>query len=67
MNAPARRLAELMSTTVWDPTELVTLTFAHDGDTLIVDNWRFLHGRSSVKQADLDRRLERVYISELHT
>lgn len=34
------------------------------GDTLLIDNWRMLHGRSSVPHA-ARRRLERIYISKL--
>jgi len=35
------------------------------GDTLIVDNWRVLHGRSAVA-ADSRRMIERVYIREIN-
>lgn len=35
------------------------------GDTLIVDNWRMLHGRSAVPTSSMRRQLERIYISEL--
>ncbi|WP_189666890.1 TauD/TfdA family dioxygenase [Pseudomonas amygdali] len=35
------------------------------GDTLIVDNWRMLHGRSAVPTSAMRRQLERIYISEL--
>lgn len=67
MNAPALRLAEAMSTDAWDRTKLVTLSLLNPGDTLIVDNWRFLHGRSSVQADDAGRCIERVYLSELST
>jgi L-asparagine oxygenase len=66
MNQPAERLADVMSTTVWDQRDVVTFTLADDGDTLIVDNWRFLHGRSSVNDPDVARQVERVYLSGLH-
>jgi len=35
------------------------------GDTLILDNWRMLHGRTSVGPTDAYRHLERVYLSEI--
>ena len=35
------------------------------GDTLIVDNWRMLHGRSSVPRADTSRVIHRAYLSSL--
>ncbi len=34
----------------------------HAGDTLVIDNWRALHGRSRVPESALLRKLERVYI-----
>ncbi len=44
------------------PTEVALL---EPGDTLIIDNWRCLHGRSSaVKDAGM-RRIDRVYLKEL--
>jgi hypothetical protein len=35
------------------------------GDTLIVDNWRMLHGRSSISPSSVSRHLERVYFGDL--
>lgn len=35
------------------------------GDTLILDNWRVLHGRSAVRE-DSERLIERSYIREIH-
>ena len=64
MNSVARRVAELMHTQVWQFSEHLTLV--KRGDTLIIDNWRVLHGRSEVARLDIDRRVERVYLSELH-
>ena len=42
-----------------------TLTLANAGDTLILDNWRYLHGRSRVPMAALSRRIQRVYLHTL--
>lgn len=66
MNKPAQRVADTMSAGAWDPAKLITFTLRNPGDTLIVDNWRFLHGRSCVPAADVSRRIERVYLSELY-
>ena len=41
------------------------VTLERPGDTLIVDNWRVLHGRSAVPE-DSDRVIERVYLRELY-
>jgi L-asparagine oxygenase len=35
------------------------------GNTLIIDNWRMLHGRSSVSIPSTSRHLERVYLGDL--
>ena len=35
------------------------------GDTLIVDNWRMLHGRSAVPAGQRHRKINRVYVSSL--
>jgi len=35
------------------------------GDTLVIDNWRMLHGRSTVNSPLSNRRIQRVYLSGL--
>ena len=35
------------------------------GDCILVDNWKIVHGRSSVPHTELNRKIERVYLSEL--
>lgn len=34
------------------------------GDTLVIDNWRMLHGRSSIDKNSNNRKIERVYMKE---
>jgi L-asparagine oxygenase len=41
------------------------ITLLEPGDTLIIDNWRCLHGRSSATEDAGTRRIERVYLKEL--
>lgn len=65
MNEAAHQVAKLMRADAWHLSDEVTLD--NSGDTLIVDNWRVLHGRSKVPLTDIDRRLERIYLSEIHT
>jgi alpha-ketoglutarate-dependent taurine dioxygenase len=36
------------------------------GDTLWIDNWRMLHGRSSVKVTESDRVIDRSYFGEVY-
>jgi L-asparagine oxygenase len=35
------------------------------GDTLLIDNWRMLHGRSSVPLDATDRHVDRAYLSRI--
>ncbi len=46
-----------------DPTPIA---MAGDGDVLIVDNWRMLHGRPAIAADRMTRRLERIYMRNLH-
>ncbi len=41
------------------------VTLLRPGDTLVVDNWRMLHGRSTIPPGSVDRRIERVYLGGL--
>jgi L-asparagine oxygenase len=41
------------------------VTLLEPGDTLIIDNWRCLHGRSSATEDAGMRRIDRVYLKEL--
>ena len=45
------------------PTREITLS--EPGDTLWLDNWRMLHGRSAVPTAGANRIIERAYLGEL--
>lgn len=36
------------------------------GDTLFIDNWRMLHGRSAVDVDQTDRAIQRAYLGELY-
>ncbi|WP_454834349.1 hypothetical protein [Rahnella aceris] len=36
------------------------------GDTLLIDNWKVMHSRSSVEPSDEKRIIERVYLSEIN-
>jgi len=43
----------------------ISVSLAKQGDTLIIDNWRMLHGRSSVPPACSDRLIERLYLEKV--
>ncbi|MEX5571532.1 TauD/TfdA family dioxygenase [Pseudomonas lijiangensis] len=62
-NQPAEALANVVSTLAED--KRIAITLSNPGDTLIIDNWRMLHGRSSVPPRARGRRIERIYMSTL--
>jgi L-asparagine oxygenase len=66
MNAEAEHLGQVMDDKSWDPRELIEIKLASPGDTLIVDNWRLLHGRSCVPADETRRCVERVYLSGIN-
>ena len=66
---PATANSEIAHSTILEyvtgiiPKEVVLLA---QGDTLIIDNWRMLHGRSLVPAYAADRHIDRVYMGEIH-
>lgn len=43
----------------------IDVTLESPGDTLVIDNWRMLHGRSPVPDEVRKRRIERIYMSRI--
>ncbi len=43
----------------------IDVSLPEPGDTLLVDNWRCLHGRSATSDKDRARHYERVYLKEV--
>ena len=66
VNESASQFSVVMASIDNDSTLGVDVTLVNHGDTLIVDNWKVLHGRSSVPCSSEMRRLERIYLSALH-
>ena len=66
MNETARLVAEVVSAINSSQSELISISLVDCGDTLIVDNWRFLHGRSKVLLSEMGRKLERIYLLEIY-
>ena len=62
MNDPAERLQHLMKSPALDG--ITRLCLQNRGDTLLLDNWRFLHSRSAVPLG-CDRQIERAYLLEV--
>jgi L-asparagine oxygenase len=46
-------------------TEVTNFFLEKPGDTVVIDNWRMLHGRAAVSEASRSRRIERVYLKAL--
>ncbi len=44
----------------------IEVSMAHQADTLIIDNWRVMHGRSSVPIDAVSRVIERVYLEAVN-
>lgn len=48
-----------------DFADTTEISLSKPGDTLVLDNWRMLHGRSAVGSDSTSRRIERAYSDEL--
>src|ERR1035441_10645392 len=59
LNQHARGLADLMGQCCWKE-RATQISFQRPGDTLVIDNWRVLHGRSPVTPGNESRQIERV-------
>ena len=65
LNREARALSECLLSSEWE-LNASQILLGRPGDTLIVDNWRVLHGRGKVVGNSIKRRVERVYLSEVY-
>lgn len=66
---PASRIGETASQqvrTILSTAEVFSCALARAGDTLLIDNWRMLHARSSIPLGREDRIIERVYLEGLY-
>ena len=66
MNRSCIRVAETVNTHKWKRSDLTSVVLVDRGDTLVIDNFRCLHGRTSVPISDIGRQIERVYLNEVH-
>jgi hypothetical protein len=64
LNQPANALVLAMLDPVWSTTVLKVLLH-QPGDTLLIDNWRMLHGRGEVSTQSTARHIDRVYLAEV--
>jgi L-asparagine oxygenase len=64
LNQHARALASVMLDATWNRA-LVKILLHEPGDTVLIDNWRMLHGRSQILAQGTVRNIERAYLSEV--
>jgi L-asparagine oxygenase len=64
LNEHARLLASLMLNVDWIG-RATHILLEQYGDTLLIDNWRMLHGRTQVAPQSTARHIERAYLSEI--
>jgi len=63
-NVQAQQMASTIMNSDWHGmTHKILLQ--HPGDTIVIDNWRSLHGRANVTVDSMTRRIERAYLSEV--
>jgi len=65
---PVNKYARALTAAMHDPgcyESQISVRLAKPGDTIIVDNWQILHGRSGVSSRSTTRHIERVYLSEV--
>jgi hypothetical protein len=64
INTPARELVAVLEAPMVRA-NVTKILLKNPGDTLVIDNWRMLHGRDRVPTSDTVRQIERVYLSEV--
>lgn len=65
INEAARRISEAIASQRWPIEDTIPVTLLAPGDTVIIDNWRMLHGRSAVSENSMNRVIERIYLNQL--
>jgi L-asparagine oxygenase len=66
---PASRIGDVASQRIREHLpkyKPLSIALIRAGDTLLIDNWRMLHARSPVPVGREDRRIQRIYLEDLH-
>jgi L-asparagine oxygenase len=66
---PASKVGELASQRVMEnlaQIESQPISLTLPGDTILIDNWRMLHARSTIPLGCEDREIERIYLESLN-
>ena len=64
LNAAAQEVTLAITNSNWDG-KMHKILLQDPGDTLLVDNWRSLHGRAAVQNISRQRQIERIYLTEV--
>jgi alpha-ketoglutarate-dependent taurine dioxygenase len=65
---PSNHNAEKLSVLIEDgirSAKCIKLSLDKKGECLLIDNWRMLHARGAIGGDSMDRKIERVYFSEV--
>lgn len=65
MNSYAKNVKEAFNDINLEAALEKKISLLNFGDTLLIDNWKMLHGRSAVPQSARERKIERIYLSSL--
>jgi hypothetical protein len=57
-------LATIMLGSEWDAV-VKSIVLEQAGDSILIDNWQMLHGRSQIPLQSRDRHIDRIYLSEI--
>jgi len=64
VNETAKEIYDFLTSKVVE-SDVDSQLLKNPGDTLIIDNWTTLHGRSQVEKSSNDRIIERAYLTEI--
>lgn len=65
LNEAAEETSRVLSTRCWTEDELVAVKLTEPGDTVVIDNWKMLHGRSAVPPSSMHREIHRTYLDKI--
>ncbi|AYC34992.1 hypothetical protein D3880_00620 [Pseudomonas cavernae] len=66
---PSSRIGDIASQRIHEQFKKcnpLSIALERSGDTLLIDNWRMLHARSPIPAGREDRKIQRVYLENLH-
>ncbi|MDF2863902.1 MAG: hypothetical protein K0S02_4174 [Achromobacter mucicolens] len=66
---PASRIGDIAGQCIREQVsrcQPVSIGLTRPCDTLLIDNWRMLHARAPIPPQCLNRRIERIYLENLH-